>query len=162
MSLFEIFTDSILGYTESKFDKEFNNLPDYIKANADTITHFGDFDSQNSSDNVSFHLINGMIISPYTSYAWIDHIDLDDKTIELEDIDTFDELKTVKDLLYPWTIKNYSVIYHDLIESCDYDDLPEEEREKKDILERILELPIETIKQFIKDYESTRTDKSSC
>lgn len=129
--------------SEEDFMSMLNQIPD-IDWDCFDWDEF-DIDEYDDIENIASEFIYVGILNPETKYAYVDGLDLEEKTIELWDISDKEELDKLNNIFTKsgWTISNYSEIKESL-----------EERKVKSIAISILNnFSEEELTKFIKDHE---------
>ena len=93
---------------EDLFNDIVNNLPEIEISNID-FTNLYEFNSQ---DNISELIINEILRD--WNYCNCYNVDFENKTFELEDVDSLEDLEKIKNIFNKWTISNYDTIKEEL------------------------------------------------
>lgn len=96
--------------SEEDFNEVIESLPK-VKINFDEV-YFSDYTQDKNS--LAYDLIN-YILDSYGAY--LNECNFEDKIINIEDVDTVEDLEEIKNLFSHWTISNYEGLLKDLKES---------------------------------------------
>ena len=140
MTKYEKFLDKAGVISEESFNEIIDSLPDFDIDDAD-FSDLYDF----SSKNEILESIFSVILNQW-NYVYVDNLDFDSKTIELDDVETIEDLEEIKNTLSKWTISNYE----DLKESIDKES--EENDEKSLLISLIMDLDINKLKEIVNKY----------
>lgn len=130
-------------------EKSFNELMDHLP-DVDIKFDFGDLYASDYNDlnEVAKCIINTLLDD--FSYVYIDFIDTSNYTIELDDVQSIQDLEDIKNLLSGWNITNYEDILTDIKES-ENDALLDKKRIR--LQSMIWDLPEELIDDLLKQYD---------
>ena len=103
MTKYQEFLDAIGIISENDFNEIIDSLPNF---NIDeSISRDIDFYDLSSLDSVSSIIINEILKN--WDYCYAEDVDFIDKTFELNDVDSLEDLKEIKNTFPKWTIINY-------------------------------------------------------
>lgn len=143
MTKYQEFIEHCGVISEDKFNEILATLPEVNFKDVTTVTT----DIYNLDDiDIVFKDIIDYIIVDITKYAYVDDVNCSKREIIIEDFDSIEELEKVRDLLSNWTIVNYNSIKKELEEEKELDS------PREIILEKISNLPLETLQKIEKDY----------
>ena len=140
MTKYEQFLDKAGVISEESFDEIIDSLPDFDIDDAD-FSNLYDF----SSKNEILESIFSVILNQW-NYVYVDNLDFDSKTIELDDVETIEDLEEIKNTLSKWTISNYE----DLKKSINEEN--KENDEKSLLISLIMDLDINKLKEIVDKY----------
>jgi len=140
MTKYEKFLDKAGVISEESFNEIINSLPDFDIDDAD-FSNLYDF----SSKNEILESIFSVILNQW-NYVYVDNLDFDSKTVELDDVETIEDLEEIKNALSKWTISNYE----DLKESINEEN--KENDEKSLLISLIMDLDINKLKEIVDKY----------
>lgn len=140
MTKYEQFLDKAGVISEESFNEIIDSLPDFDIDDAD-FSNLYDF----SSKNEILESIFSVILNQW-NYVYVDNLDFDSKTVELDDVETIEDLEEIKNTLSKWTISNYE----DLKESIN--EKNEENDEKSLLISLIMDLDINKLKEIVDKY----------
>ena len=140
MTKYEKFLDKAGVISEESFNEIIDSLPDFDIDDAD-FSNLYDF----SSKNEILESIFSVILNQW-NYVYVDNLDFDSKTVELDDVETIEDLEEIKNTLSKWTISNYE----DLKESINEEN--EENEEKSLLISLITDLDINKLKEIVDKY----------
>lgn len=140
MTKYEQFLDKAGVISEESFNEIIDSLPDFDIDDAD-FSNLYDF----SSKNEILESIFSVILNQW-NYVYVDNLDFDSKTIELDDVETIEDLEEIKNTLSKWTISNYE----DLKESINEGN--KENDEKSLLISLIMDLDINKLKEIVNKY----------
>ena len=140
MTKYEQFLDKAGVISEESFDEIIDSLPDFDIDDAD-FSNLYDF----SSKNEILESIFSVILNQW-NYVYVDNLDFDSKTVELDDVETIEDLEEIKNTLSKWTISNYE----DLKKSINEEN--KENDEKSLLISLIMDLDINKLKEIVDKY----------
>lgn len=120
MTKYQQFLESIGVISEDLFNEIIDSLPE---VDIDSID-FELNDELDSLDEIARHIISYILQN--WDYVYVDELDFERKTFVLEDVQSLDDLKEIKETFSKWTITNYD----DLVEQ-----FKEEENEDREYTE---------------------------
>ena len=150
MTKYQQFLEKLEVISEDQFDEIVKEFPD-IDISLLELDSYDNYDV----DDVARAFIE-VILRDY-DYAYPDELDFKARTISIEDIESLEDLESIKQKFSNWNITNYD-------ERKEYF-LQEEEEEEKDaehqmkinlITNTIDNIPIEDLKEFIEKYDNKR------
>lgn len=106
-------------------EEDFSKLLEEFPADIDLSNIEWDGSDLNNIEEITEQLIQAYL-NQKTSTAWCDDVSYKDKFFELYDIESLEELETIKNSFSNWNIRNYSIIAQALKEKDDnqrFDDL---------------------------------------
>lgn len=146
MTKYQQFLEKLFIISEDQFDEIVKEFPD-IDISLLELNSYDD----NNVDDVARAFIE-VILRDY-DYAYPEDLDFEARTISIEDVESLEDLESIKQKLSNWNITNYSELKEYLLQ--------EEEENKKDvehqkkmnlITDTIDNIPIEDLKEFIEKY----------
>ena len=140
MTKYEKFLDKAGVISKESFNEIINSLPDFDIDDAD-FSNLYDF----SSKNEILESIFSVILNQW-NYVYVDNLDFDSKTVELDDVETIEDLEEIKNTLSKWTISNYE----DLKKSINEEN--KENDEKSLLISLIMDLDINKLKEIVDKY----------
>ena len=140
MTKYEQFLDKAGVISKESFNEIINSLPDFDIDDAD-FSNLYDF----SSKNEILESIFSVILNQW-NYVYVDNLDFDSKTVELDDVETIEDLEEIKNTLSKWTISNYE----DLKKSINEEN--KENDEKSLLISLIMDLDINKLKEIVDKY----------
>jgi hypothetical protein len=126
MTKYQEFLNSVGIISEDLFDEIVNSLP-----NIDIIDiDFSDLYGLGSCDEISEYIINYKLND--WNYCYSENIDFENKTFELCDVESLEDLEEIKNFFSKWTITNYDELKETITES-------EEEDKKRDKIDKLIQ-----------------------
>ena len=115
MKPYDIYLEKIGAISEDDFYEVINSLPAVEEFES---VHFEDNDYD--KEGVTFSMIEEFICEN-TQYGYLESCDCDNKTVEIEDIETIEDLEKISSVLseHGWTISNYDAIVSYIKENKD-------------------------------------------
>ena len=126
MTKYQEFLDSVGVIPEDLFNDIIDSLPNIDIANID----FSDLYGLGSCDEISEYIINYKLND--WSYCYPENIDFENKTFELSDVESLEDLEEIKNFFSKWTITNYNELKEIITES-------EEEDKKRDKIDKLIQ-----------------------
>lgn len=148
MTKYQEFIKVLNILSEESFNEVIASLPevDINKVEFDTDTVLFD------ESELSFSIISS-IIYDITNFAWIDVVDFKNKSFEVYDIESLEEIKKIEETFPLWTINNKEVIVQKVKEE-------EIETRKEFILNALAQLSLEKLEKLISTIEYDDKKKS--
>ena len=110
-----------------------------------------EFDDLDSVNNIARCIIDSALKD--FDYVYCEWADFDEKTFELEDVDSLENLFEIKDMFKNWTISNFNELEEALKVQEEENKELEEFYKKKCIIESVLEnIPTDEVIKFAKQY----------
>lgn len=140
MTKYQQFLDSLDIIQEDLFNEIIENLPE-VDIN---LIRF-DIDDSYSVDGISMQIITHILES--WSYVYVEDVDFENKTFELYDCTSLEDLEEIKNTFSNWTIINYDDIVEELKSEI-------EENEKNMEFENLINIirykaNVEQLKSFV-------------
>lgn len=98
-----------VGVTREIFEEVINSLPE-----VDDPDLLDDCYYNNSADELSDNIINYFLRD--FSWCYCDNVDFENKSFELTEVESLEDLEKIKELFKGWTISNYDSIKEEILE----------------------------------------------
>lgn len=147
MVTYKEFLEKTNAISESDFDEVASLFP---SVNIDLLD-VQDYDPLYCDKDDLSRFFVAAILEDYR-YVYIDELSFEDKTLTLEDVDTLDDLKSIKSILSDWTITNYNELEKCILE--EEEENSEHANKMKFISEFIDEIPMKDLKEFVSKYDN--------
>ena len=135
MTKYQEFLKAINVISEESFNEVINSLPE---VEIESI----DFEYDDTQDDIARQIIN-YLLSKF-DYVYVDDIDFAEKTVDIDDVDSLDDLKEIVSMFPKWTIANYDELLEDMQER-------DQESEVTSLLDEIkLNANLNQLKEFVK------------
>lgn len=146
MTKYQQFLEKLFIISEDQFNEIVKEFPD-IDISLLELNSYED----NDVDDVARAFIE-VILRDY-DYAYPDELDFKARTISLEDIESLEDLESIKQKLSNWDITNYSELREYLLQEEKENEKDVENKIKMNLfISTIDNIPIEDLKEFIKKY----------
>lgn len=160
MTKYQQFLEKICVISEDQFDKIVKEFPD-IDISLLELDGYDD----NTVDDVVRAFIE-VILRDY-DYVYPDELNFETKTISFEDVESLEDLESIKQKFSNWNITNYDKLREYLLEEEKENENENEkdiEHQKKInlITDTIDNIPIEDLKKFIEKYANKELCSQSC
>ena len=145
MTKYQQFLEKIYVISEDQFDEIVKEFPD-IDISLLELSSYDD----NTVDDVARAFVE-VILRDY-DYAYPNELDFESRTISLEDVESLEDLESIKQRLSNWNITNYAELREYLLQ----EDKENTEHQKKMnlIINTIDNIPIEDLKEFVSKYDN--------
>lgn len=145
MTKYQQFLEKICVISEDQFDEIVKEFPD-IDISLLELSSYDD----NTVDDVARAFVE-VILRDY-DYAYPNELDFESRTISLEDVESLEDLESIKQRLSNWNITNYAELREYLLQ----EDKENTEHQKKMnlIINTIDNIPIEDLKEFVSKYDN--------
>ena len=152
MSKYQEFLNECNIISEDKFNEIIDSLPEFNMKDLDLSEL--DYVSFRSQDEISKCIINSILYD--WNYVFVDNINFKEKTMELFDVDSIEDLESIKNKFSKWTITNYEEIKIEILEAEKDIKRSNEYCERKSISDYIIKnenIPLNDLREFIKKYD---------
>ena len=145
MTKYQQFLEKIYVISEDQFDEIVKEFPD-IDISLLELSSYDD----STVDDVARAFVE-VILRDY-DYAYPNELDFESRTISLEDVESLEDLESIKQRLSNWNITNYAELREYLLQ----EDKENTEHQKKMnlIINTIDNIPIEDLKEFVSKYDN--------
>lgn len=148
MTKYQEYLDKCGILSEDLFDEVVNSLPEYDSEDLD----FFEIDCFNSQNEVSKCIVNAILMEWEYVYAY--DTNFENKTIELDNVDSLEDLENIKNKFSKWTISNYDDLKKVILETEEKNKKDKEYSEKKHLVDSIIEkISIDELKEIVKKYD---------
>ena len=145
MTQYEEFLDHIGIISSNKFHDVMESLP---KVDIYDI----EFDDYNGYDeDVIANTVIDYILRDF-NWAYAEDVIFENKCFEVADVDNVSDLDKIHEIFSKWNITNYSDVRKELLEEKERIKVASENREKLSLLESLVDLPLDTIKEITNKY----------
>ena len=127
MTKYQEFLNNAGIIPEDLFDEIINSLPNIDIADIDFSS---DLYELGSCDEISEYIINYKLND--WNYCYLENINFENKTFELYDVESLEDLEEIKNFFSKWTITNYDELKEIITES-------EEESKKLDKIDKLIQ-----------------------
>jgi len=146
MTKYQQFLEKICVISEDEFDEIVKEFPD-IDISLLELNSYDD----NTVDDVARAFVE-VILRDY-DYAYPDELDFEDRTISIEDIESLEDLESIKQKLSNWNITNYGELREYFLEEEKANEKDAEHQKKMNLITNTIDnIPIEDLKEFIEKY----------
>ena len=147
MTKYQQFLEKINIISEEKFNEIVNEFPNVDIEELDF--GYNDFDTV---DDVARAFIE-IALKNY-DYVYIDDVCFDERSISFNDVDSLEDLESIKQDFSNWNIINYNDLKETLIQE-EKDDLESKEHSKRmNLICKVIDkVPVEDLKEFCNKYE---------
>lgn len=146
MTKYQQFLEKLFIISEDQFDEIVKEFPD-IDISLLELNSYED----NTVDDVARAFIE-VILRDY-DYAYPDELDFESRTISIEDIESLEDLESIKQKLSNWNITNYGELREYLLEEEKENKKDAEHQKKMNLITNTIDnIPIEDLKEFIEKY----------
>jgi hypothetical protein len=146
MTKYQQFLEKICVISEDQFNEIVKEFPDVDIS----LLELDSYDD-NTVDDVARAFVE-VILRDY-DYVYPDELDFEDKTISFEDIESLEDLKSIKQRFSNWNITNYDELKEYLLQEEEENKKNAEHQNKMNfIADTIDNIPIEDLKEFIEKY----------
>ena len=141
------FLEKVGVVSEDEFNSLIESLPD---CDIEDI-EFEVYDYE-SIASVAVSIIDSIVRNKWDN-AWVYDVDLEEHTIELDDVESVEDLNEIVEYFSGWNISNYDEMKRGILEHEEKEKVSEEHQQKMDILGSVIDkISLEDIKKFINDY----------
>ena len=145
MTQYEEFLDHICVISPNEFYDVMESLPE---VNIYDI----EFDDYNDYDEDGIaHAVIDYILGDF-NWACAESVDYRNKSFIITDVNNVSDLDKIHDIFSKWTITNYSDLREELLEEEKENQDMLEKKKKLSLLERLVDLPLDTIKEITDKY----------
>lgn len=146
MTKYQQFLEKICVISEDQFNEIVKEFPD-IDISLLELDSYDD----NTVDDVARAFVEVILRDYYCAYP--DELDFEDRTISFEDVESLEDLESIKQRFSNWNITNYDELREYLLQE-EEENRKNTEHQKKMILiaDTIDNIPIEDLKEFIEKY----------
>ena len=146
MTKYQQFLEKLFIISEDQFDEIVKEFPD-IDISLLELNSYED----NTVDDVARAFVE-VILRDY-DYAYPDELDFEDRTISIEDVESLEDLESIKQKLSNWNITNYGELREYLLEEEKENEKDAEHQKKMNLITNNIDnIPIEDLKEFIEKY----------
>lgn len=146
MTKYQQFLEKICVISEDQFDEIVKEFPD-IDISLLELDSYDD----NTVDDVARAFVE-VILRDY-NYAYTDELDFEARTISLEDVESLEDLESIKQRFSNWNITNYGELREYLLQEEEENKKDAEHQNKMNLIADIVDnIPIEDLKEFIEKY----------
>lgn len=146
MTKYQQFLEKLFIISEDQFDEIIKEFPD-IDISLLELNSYDD----NNVDDVARAFIE-VILRDY-DYAYPDELDFEARTISIEDVESLEDLESIKQKLSNWNITNYSELREYLLQEEKENEKCVEHQKKMNLITNTIDnIPIEDLKEFIEKY----------
>ena len=146
MTKYQQFLEKICVISEDEFDEIVKEFPD-IDISLLELNSYDD----NTVDDVARAFVE-VILRDYDC-AYPDELDFEAKTISFEDVESLEDLKSIKQRFSNWNITNYAELKEYLLQEEEENKENAEHQKKMNLIaDTIDNIPIEDLKEFIEKY----------
>ena len=132
--------------SEEDFYEVIDSLPDFDEMSLSV-------DIYSDQNELALECINA-ILCDISSNAWVDKIDFNNKTLEIDGVESVSELEEIADLLEEWTITNYEDEVNSIEETKENTIEHEEYVRKWNIIKNsIYRIPEEELIKLVEKYD---------
>jgi len=148
MTKYQQFLEKINIISEETFNEIVDEFPNVDIEELDFC--YNDFDTV---DDVARAFID-VVLKEY-DYAYPEELDFEARTISIEDVESLEDLESIKQKLSNWNITNYSELREYLLEEEKANEKDAEHQKKMNLITNTIDnIPIEDLKEFLKKYEN--------
>jgi len=146
MTKYQQFLEKICVISEDQFNEIVKEFPD-IDISLLELDSYDD----NTVDDVARAFVEVILRDYY--YAYPDELDFEDRTISFEDVESLEDLESIKQRFSNWNITNYDELREYLLQE-EEENRKNTEHQNKMILiaDAVDNIPIEDLKEFIEKY----------
>jgi hypothetical protein len=146
MTKYQQFLEKLFIISEDQFDEIVKEFPD-IDISLLELDSYDD----NNVDDVARAFVE-VILRDY-DYAYPDELDFEARTISLEDVESLEDLESIKQRLSNWNITNYGELREYLLQEEEENKKDAEHKKKINLITNTIDnIPIEDLKEFIEKY----------
>lgn len=146
MTKYQQFLEKLFIISEDQFDEIVKEFPD-IDISLLELNSYED----NTVDDVARAFIE-VILRDY-DYAYPDELDFEARTISIEDVESLEDLESIKQKLSNWNITNYGELREYLLQEEEENKKDIEHQKKMNLITNTIDnIPIEDLKEFIGKY----------
>lgn len=146
MTKYQQFLEKLFIISEDQFDEIVKEFPD-IDISLLELDSYDD----NTVDDVARAFIE-VILRDY-DYAYPDELDFEARTISIEDVESLEDLESIKQRLSNWNITNYGELKEYLLQEEEENKKDVEHQKKMNLITNTIDnIPIEDLKEFIEKY----------
>lgn len=146
MTKYQQFLEKICVISEDQFDEIVKEFPD-IDISLLELDSYDD----NTVDDVARAFVE-VILRDY-DYAYPDELDFEARTISIEDVESLEDLESIKQRFSNWNITNYGELREYLLQEEEENKKDAEHQNKMNLIADIVDnIPIEDLKEFIEKY----------
>lgn len=147
MTKYQEYLDKYGILSEDLFNEVVNSLPEYDSEDLDFCDCF-----DSTQDEVSRCIVNAILIRWEPVYAYATNFE--NKTIELDGVDSLEDLENIKNKFSKWTISNYDDLKNVILEAEEENKKDKEYSEKKHLVDSIIDnISIDELKEIVKKYD---------
>ena len=141
------FLEKVGVVSEDEFNSLIESLPDCDIEDVEFDVY--DYESIAST---AVSIVDSIVRNKWND-AWVDDVDLEEHTIELDDVESIEDLDEIVEYFSGWTISNYDEIKRDILEYEEEEKVSKEHQQKMDMLGSVIDrISLEDVKKFINDY----------
>lgn len=145
MTKYQQFLEKLFVISENQFDEIVKEFPDIdislLELNSD----------DNTVDDVARAFVE-VILRDY-DYVYPDELDFEAKTISFEDVESLEDLESIKQRFSNWNITNYDELKEYLLQEEEENKKDVENQKKMNLITNTIDnIPIEDLKEFIEKY----------
>lgn len=141
------FLEKVGVVSEDEFNSLIESLPDCDIEDVEFDVY--DYESIASA---AVSIIDSIVKNKWND-ARVDDVDLEERTIELDDVESVEDLDEIVEYFSGWTISNYDEIKRDILEYEEEEKVSKEHQQKMDMLGSVIDkISLEDVKKFINDY----------
>ena len=139
MTKYQQFLEKLFIISEDQFDEIVKEFPDIDIS----LLELDGYNDNNVNDLAKAFV--EVILRDY-DYAYPDELDFEARTISLEDVESLEDLESIKQRLSNWNITNYGELREYLLQDAEH------QKKINLITNTIDNIPIEDLKEFIEKY----------
>lgn len=137
-------------------EEDFNKIAECFPQVSIDSLDFSEIDTYYDMDNIDAiaKVFVKVLLDAY-EWAYVEDINFNTKTMSLWDVRSLEDLEKIKEEFSEWTIENEEELKEEILESKRQEEINAEHSIKIGLIEDVIDnIPIEELKEFVKNYDN--------